>query len=273
MAKSIIFRDSNSTNSIDLQNSDFRTKDIIYRNFPNRTIDLEPYPRRDGFRFVNSFYPLRDIVVSGTLTKDTEANLKISLDDMKEKLSADEGELDIDDGGTTIRYDCTVASVEIPEEHYHITRVPYSITFRCQPFGKETSATTETASITNSSAAPFITTINPTGSIAPNPILKWSVVGTPSAAITKIVYTNSSSGDIISIENLVLDADGDYLQIDTDLMKVTTSTNGGSSDTEVDFTGVLPLFISTNNTNSVSITGGGGAFTIEQRVSYFPTYL
>ncbi len=266
MAKSITF------NSFNLQDSNFRTKDIIYRNYPARTIDLEPYPRRDGFRFVNSYYELRDIIVKGTLTRDSEANLKTSLDSLKENLHTEEGNLDINDGGTTLRYVCTVASVNVPEEHYHITRVPYSITFRCQPFGKATSATVDAKTITQASDDPYTSTFDPTGSAEQVPTLKWTLDGDPYTVITQISFVNTTTDDTITVGNLLLDADGDYLEIDCDEMTVKTSYDGGTA-TEVDYTGVFPIFKASSNAYSVTVTGGGLTWELDQDITYFPQYL
>jgi len=263
VAKSITY------NSFPLQDSNFRTKDIIYRNFPEKIIDLEPNARRDGFRLVNTYYNKKDIIISGTLTRDTEANLKTSLDSMKEALHSDEAALDIDDGGTTIRYVCSVDSISVPEEHYNITRIPYKIVFRCQPFGHATTGVTSTNSI---NSTPFETTINPTGSAPPLPTLKWTCDGSPTAAITQIVFNNTTTGDSITVPSLALDADGDYLIIDTDAMTVKRSYDGGA-ETSIDFTGVFPTFNATSNSYSVSIVGGGATWALDQVIEYYSAYL
>lgn len=263
MAKAIVY------NTYDLQTTNFRTKDIIYRNFPEKVIDIELNSRRDGFRLVNTYYNTKDIVVSGTLTKDTEAELKTTLDAMKEALHTDEANLDIDDGGTTIRYVCSVDSISVPEEHYHITQIPYQIVFRCQPFGHLTTSVTNTNSI---SSTPYSTTINPTGSAPPLPTLKWICDGAPTAAITQIVFSNTTTGDSITIASLALDASGDYLVIDTDAMTVKVSHDGGAA-TEVDFTGVFPRFKAVNNSYTVTVTGGGATWALDQLITYYPAYL
>ena len=265
-AKTIVY------NSFDFQNSYFLTKDIIYRNLPNKAIDLEPIARRDGFRIINTYYDLKDIIVSGVLTRDTEANLKTSLDSMKESLSINEANLDIGDGSTTMRFVATVASIEIPEEHYHITSIPYKITFRCQPFGKSTTPTTDTKTITNASSSPYTNSFDPTGSIGPTPVLKWLCAGAPTAAITQIIFNNITSGDSITVASLALDASGDYLEIDVDAMTVKVSHDGGAA-AEVDFTGVFPYFRAAVNSYSVTITGGGATFTVTQTIVYHSLYL
>ena len=264
-AKSITF------NSYSLQDSNFRTRDIVYRNMPEKVIDLEPNVRRDGFYIVNTYYSQKSITISGTLTRDTEANLKTTLDAMKEALNTNEANLDIGDGGGTMRFEATVESIDIPEEHYNITQVPYRITFRCQPFGKATSTTTDTKAIDENSDDPYTNTFNPTGSAPPSLVLKWTCDGNPTAAITAISFENVTTGETITVSGLVLDADGDYLEIDTDNMTVKYSVNGGAK-TDIDFVGVFTSFVPGANSYSVTFTGGGATWDIEQTIVYYPSY-
>jgi len=266
MSKSITF------NSFSLQDTNFLTKDIIYRNLPSRSIDIEPYSRRDGFRLVDSYYNLKDISVAGMLSRDTEANLKTSLDDMKKALNVEEANLDIGDGAGTMRYVCTVASIDIPEEHYHITNLPYKIVFRCEPFGQATSTTTITRTVTGSPASVFTTV----GSAPQLPIFKWVCTGAPSAPITQIVLrvynTDGTPSDMsITVPSLALDANGDYLEIDTNLMTVKVSHDGGAA-TEIDYSGVFPFVCSGANSYDV-VVSGGGTFNLTETIVYYAKYL
>lgn len=256
-------------NAFDLQDDNFRTRNIVYRNLPNKTIDVEPKVRSDGFRIVNTYYDSKDISVNGTLTRDTEANLKISLDLMKESLNIDEANLDIDDGGGTIRYVCSVTSLDVPEDFYHITQIPYRIVFRCEPFGKATSGVTDTSSF---SSSPSSSTLNPTGSAPPLPALKWTCDGAPTSAITQISFSNITTGQSITVGSLTLDANGDYLEVDCEDLSVKVSYDGGAA-TEIDFTGVFPNFIAGSNSYTVTITGGGATWTLDQEITYTPLYL
>ena len=259
-------------NSFDLQDSNFRTKDIIYRNTPEKTIDLIPKSRRDGFDLVDTYYESKEITVAGTLTRDTEANLKISLDLMKAALHTDESNLDISDGGTTMRFVASVKSINIPEEHYHITQLPYEIVFIAQPFMKAITTTSDSKTITDASSSPYTNTFDPAGSIGPTPILKWVCSGAPTAAITQIVFSNTTTEESITVPSLVLDADGDYLEIDCEAMTVKRSYDGGAG-VEIDFTGVFPSFKSGSNSYAVTITGGSTTWTLAQTIIYYPTYI
>lgn len=262
-AKSITY------NSFSLQDSNFLTKDIIYRNLPSKVLDLEPLSRRDGFRFVNSYYSDKQITASGNVTADTESALRTIVDNMKRALNTDEANLDIADGGSTVRWVCSVESIDVPEQHYNITRLPYAISFKCQPFGKSTSQTTSTNSIvnTNSSSGTLVVI----GSASPRPVVRWTVSGTPSSAITAISLTNNTTGDILAATGLTLSGDGDYFEVDTEDMSAVQNT--GSGEVEKDFTGVFPRFQTSTNSYSVTITGGGASRTLAQQITYYASYL
>ena len=265
-AKSITF------NSFSLQDDNFRTRDIIYRNLPSKTIDLESIARRDGFRYVNSYYTDKRISIVGTVTRDTIANLKISVDAMKEALNVDESNLDIDDNGTTVRWVASVERLDVPEEFYHITRIPYEIVFLCQPLGKATTTTNDSKTITEASAAPYLNTFDPTGSAPPLPVIKYTADGIPTTAITQIKFENTTTTESITVSSLAIDASGDYLEIDIENMTVKVSHDGGAA-AEVDFSGVFPTFKATSNSYSVTITGGGATWTLEQDIDYYVSTL
>lgn len=263
MSKSI------SYNSFSLQDSNFKTKDIIYRDLPAKVLDLEPLPRRDGFRFVNAYYSDKQITASGNVTADTEAELRTVVDNMKKALDTDEANLDIDDGGSTVRWVCSVESIDVPEQHFNITRLPYSISFKCQPFGKTTAITTTTNSIVNTASA--TNTIVVTGSAVPRPVIRWTVSGTPSSAITGVSLVNSTTTDTITFTGLALSGSGDYLEVDTDSMSAVQNT--GSGEVEIDFTGVFPRFVTSTNSYTTTLTGGGASKTISQQITYHASYL
>lgn len=267
MAKNI------TVNGLSLQNTNSITQDIIYRNLPTKTFNTQQKSRNDGFILQSSYYTEKNISVSGNLSCSSEASLKSKINEIKEAMIDDEFDVDIEDGGTTIRYVCSLDSFSVPEKHYHITNVPFSLSLKCQPFGKATTATTSSNSITNASSSPYVVTINPTGSIAPKPTIKWEIItSTPSADITQIVFTNSNSGDTITISSLTLDAVGDYLEIDCENMTSKVSYNGGA-ETDIDYTGVFPSFATNTNSISTTFTGGGASFVVKQTLSYYPKYI
>lgn len=252
----------------DFQDTNWHTKDIIYRNLPEKEIDLERLARRDGFRVVNTFYSQKQISISGTVSSDTEANLRTLIDNMKKALYINEQELIIDDGGANVTWVCSPSEIKVPEEHYHITLIPYRISFVCQPFGHSGTLVTNTNSVSTASESSSIVI---TGSAGPRPIITWTVSGTPSSAITGITFENTTVQDTFSVTGLVLSGNGDYLELDTDEMTVVYNT--GSGEVVTDFSGVIPLFLTSTNSYTMSITGGGASKTIIQSIAYYPAYL
>jgi hypothetical protein len=263
-----------SINGLNIQDTNYITENITYRSNPSKTLNTFQKSRNDGFVLQSQYYTEKSISVSGNINCSTEADLKTKIDTLKEAVAGDdEFNVDIDDAGNTMRFTCVLESLSIPEKHYHITNVPFSLSLKCQPFGKATTATTSSNSITNASSSPYVVTINPTGSIAPKPTIKWEIItSTPSADITQIVFTNSNSGDTITISSLTLDAVGDYLEIDCENMTSKVSYNGGA-ETDIDYTGVFPSFATNTNSISTTLTGGGASFVVKQTLSYYPKYI
>jgi len=256
-------------NNFNFQDTNWRTKDIIYRNLPTKVLDIEPLSRRDGFRLVNTYYSDKQISISGTVTSDSEANLRILVDSMKKALSENEANLEITDGADTVSWIATVGSVSIPEEFYNITTLPYKISFTCQPFGKATTITTSTASIENTSS--LSATIVIAGSAYPRPVIRWTVSGSPASDITGISITNNTTGDTLTATGLALSGDGDYFEIDTEEMSAVQNT--GSGEVEIDFTGVFPRFATSTNSYAVTIVGGGATKKLNQSITYYASYL
>ena len=260
-------------NGLDIQTENYIVSDILYRGNTSKTINTFQKSRNDGFVLQSQYYTEKDISVSGNINCSTEADLKTKIDTLKEAVSGDnEFNVDIDDAGNTMRFTCVLESLSIPEKHYHITNVPFSLSLKCQPFGKATTAVTSTNSITNASSSPYVVSINPTGSVAPKPTIKWEVItSTPSADITQISLENTTTGDIITISGLELDAVGDYLEIDCD--ELTSIVSYNSTESNIDYTGVFPSFVTNTNSISTTFTGGGATWAVRQTFSYYPKYL
>lgn len=263
-----------SLNGLDIQSENYIVSDILYRNTPSKSLNILQKSRNDGFVLQSMYYTEKNITVSGNINCSTEADLKTKIDTLKEYTSGtDEFNVDIDDAGNTMRFVCSLESLNIPEKHYNITNVPFNISLKCQPFGKYTTATTDSKTITNASASPYLNTLDPTGSVAPKPVLKWTVAtGTPTTAITQIVFTNTTTGDAITVAALALDAVGDYLEIDCENLTVSVSHDGNAS-VSIDYVGVFPSFNIGINSYFVSITGGSTSWNLTQLISYYPTYI
>jgi len=250
-------------NGRDLQTSTYRTTNIVYRHLADRIVDLKTLPRRGGFNVLDTRYDRKIIRVTGYIISDSEANLRTARDDLLKDIAAGsvvEKNLDIGYGGSTIRYKATVQSINVPEEHYHITRLPFTITFLALPWGTATSTTTE--NWTNQTASLTDATIDITGTFSPLPTITFHVDS--ETDMTAVKFDNNTTNEWIQVsrsfaagEDLVIDCDAQTVQVD---------------GTDVDFSGVFPSFDPGTNTFDLTVTDTG-SFQYDLSISYYPTYL
>jgi len=249
-------------NSYLLQDTNWKTKIIHYKNLPERTIDLENIARSDGFKIVNIYHTQKTIEIEGMLVCSTNAALRTKIDEMKKFLKPKSKNLDIAYGGSTIRYVATVREIEMPDDFYHISSCPYRITFVCQPFGKATASVS--SSYNNVTASTYTNSIVMTGSANPSPTLQFTVDS--ETTLTKIQFQNQTAdGTTNSISVSQSFNAGNVLIIDCDAKTVKIGS------TNSDFSGVFPEF--QPSTNSITLTFTSTAHQVDTLVSYYPTYL
>jgi len=249
-------------NNFDLQDVHWKTRRIIHKNLPERTIDLETIAREDGFKIVNLYHERKIIEIEGMLITNTNSTMRTLLDSMKTLLRSKSKNLDIDYGGNTIRYEATVQDIDVPDDFYHITVCPYRITFICQPFGKAT--TSVTSSYNNVTNSTYTNSINITGSAEPRPVIQFTVDSETS--LTKIQFQNKPVGMVTnSISVSQAFTAGHVLTIDCG--ERTVKLDGTNSD----FTGIFPAFYP--STNSITITFTSTAHQVDTLITYYPSYL
>lgn len=245
--------------SFDLQDSNYHTRRVTHRKFPDRSIIIEPQTRRDGFRVVRTKYNKKSILVSGNITANTVAGLRTLLDDMKKNLRGTDKNLDIGYGGSTIRFKATVQKIDVPEDYYHLTFIPFEIEFLCHPLGEATSTTNHSDDDITSS--PHNSSLTITGSESPLPVITLTVDAETSMTVIK--FKNIITNTEITITKAFSAAD--VLEIDCE--NLTVKVNG----TEVDFTGIFPEFEPGVNNYTVTITDGG-AFNVDLDIDYNAYY-
>ena len=258
-------------NSYDLQTTadsanTILTKDIIEKKLPEKIINLKQDTIRDGFSVIDVQYTNKIITLSGWLISDTAANLRTLTDNFKNYLRPNEKNLDIETyGGSPAyrRYVCSCQSIDVPEEHWQTTQVPYAAEFLCNPFGKATSVTTVNLnSGSNITSTPYNESPSITGTYKCKPTITITVVS--ETDLTAIKFENTTNLDWIQVarsfsaaEVLTINCESETVQVD------------GSN---VDFTGVFPRFDPGTSVLSTTTTDSG-AFAITISFTYYPTYL
>jgi hypothetical protein len=252
-----------SFNGFSLQSTTYLTGNILYRLLPSKQIDNMLDYRRGGFNVVDTYYTQKSITVTGWIVGGSVAALRTAIDAMKAALYPQEQLLVINDGSGAVQYTATLQSLDITEDYYTITQVPFSAVFMALPWCTDTTPGTDTQTLTST---PYTGSINVGGSFGPFPVIRWTVNGTPGGGITAITFTNTTTGDWITIPLLTLTSNAHYLELDLNLMTVIQD-----GTTAKDFTGVFPSFMPGVNAYTVAITGSG--FNVTQLITYYPTYL
>lgn len=117
---------------------DFLKVSKISNRFNRGTLDLSTYDniRSHWMWFDQAFIKSKDYTVEWILFADTSVNLEIQIDYLTQACQKPNQLLKIKrrDGTITQAY-ATVTQVDIPEEHYNITFIPYSVTITVlEPF-------------------------------------------------------------------------------------------------------------------------------------------
>ena len=254
-------------NSYDLQTtasaaSTIMSRDILYRSLPQKNIILKQDTIRDSFDVVSVNYSQKIITVRGLLKSDSQTNLKTLRDAFMSALGSDEKNLDINDGSGIIRYKASVQSIDVPEEFFNITILPFEISFLAEPFGKATSTTSANLNSGGAiSASPYNESVSITGTYKAKPTITITI--NTETDMTAFKWDNVTTGDWIQVSATF--SNGDVVVIDCE--DETVKLNG----TDQDFTGVFPNFDS--GSNSLILTVTATLFNLNASFSYYPTYL
>lgn len=255
MAKNITF------NSYDIQSATIISEKIQHSDFGNRAISRRRKTRSDGFDIYENYFSERIIVVRGIVKGTSQANLDANLDTLKENLVGEEKNLDIDYGsGSVRRYIATVQSLELPEEYFNVTFIPFIVTFVCQPFGRDNVSTNHSADAIITS--PYSGSVNIAGTASAKPVITITISNETNA--TALVFNNTTTGESITITRSF--ADLDVITIDCDLQRVRVN------NVDVAFTGVFPSFPINTNNYQITFTDTGG-FNINLDIDYTAKYL
>ena len=266
-------------NDQSLQSSEILTRDIGYNSLPTKEINIKPGIIRDGFDVIDVRYAEKIITISGWLISSSGSGLKDLIDDFKNYLRPQEGNLDIQTyvgSSDYIRWIATTRSIEIPEEHWQVTQKPFIVEFLCQPFGKKTSAEA-TITLGTGKDADFSYTI-PKASYVGNYKAKPTITFTVNNGndLDSIKLENENNDDWMAVSKLALDTDvfidGDILEINSE--DETVRIYRSEVWTAVDFTGIFPR-LKPNSDNKLDITLGtsGGEVDVDATLVYTANYL
>ena len=254
-----------SFNGYVLQNSSYRTRVIQHTNIPSKVIQAETKARADGLTIVNVKYSSRTIEVDGVLTSTDRNTLVGLIDTLKLNLNGTSGTLDIDYGNGTRRYYATVADLQIPEDFFNISQVPYKIQFFCaDPFGYAT--TSGNLSFASQTAMLLDTLITMSGSIDSDPVVQLTV--NTASGFSLLSLSNENNGETIIISKPGGNfANSDIVLIDGRRKLVQVNGSG------IDYTGRFPTLRGDGTVQRLRVAIQATSVNYGVIINYSPRYL
>lgn len=253
-------------NNFSLNDSNFITERVTFKGYGDRAVVRANLSRREGIKLLNTEFGQKEIEVSGVVVTSSATDLRTKLDNMKKALTKEEGNLVIETGRT---WKATVLNLAVPDEHYSLSKAPFSVTFVCSnPFAEGSLLTT----IQNVSSGVYVFSgsINISGTLFARPTITFIPPTSPTTGdtnINKVTLSHTSSGQEITVSGF--GAGGldfpDSIAFNMDELSVLV---GGST---FDITGAFPRWEPGTNAFTITVSGYHVGGTV--KVEYKPRYL
>jgi hypothetical protein len=235
---------------------------LVHDSMPEREFRTFDIPRENGGGINGDYWRTKRIIMDGYITKTTNAELESAIDNMKQVLSQQAGNLDINVAGTVRRYTATLVNAGnmfSDRKHYHISFCPFRLEFDClTPFGESVNYQVdsfEETSLEYSNEIVNSGTAKAKGVV----VLNFSAADT----VTVVKWENTRTGEAIQITSSF--SAGDILEINAREKTVTLN------DVAVDYDGVFPHFVVGINYFTITITGTSAAYalTVKHKRAFF----
>ena len=252
-----------SFDAVSLQDSTYQIQEIEHESVDHREINIQRLGRKEGGKFISDTFAPRIIRVRGRIAGSSIDDLEDKIDDLKELLNRKEKNLDIQYASGTRRFIASCNSFKIIRAHYHITFAPFEASFLIgnPPFGQ--AIDTSTAEFNGLNAGTTNSNFTASGTYKPMPIIKMIV--NSETAMTQISFTNTNTGQTITVTPASGFTAADILLINTD--DYTVTLNG----TAIDYTGYFPEFV--QGGNNFKFVVWSQAHNIDLRLIYRPLFL
>lgn len=238
-----------SFNGTSIQTNNILISDIGHDQLPTKKIYQETLTRADGGKITGIQYTDKSISLEGIIVGTSITDLDSRIDALKNTLSGQDQNMDIDYNGSTRRYIATLVNIIISRKDMGVMSAAFSAEFTLDnPFGRDTSTTTllSGATITTTPSIQTFTAIG--GTYTAHPAFTVTLNSGTGLTSKTITLTNTSTGQFTSVTRTW--TAGDILIVDSSAITVTV--NG----TAVDYLGVFPDYAvgSTQVTYSDSFT-------------------
>ncbi len=211
---------------------------------PTRDFKTTPVPGGHGLLLQEDWFRENPIRLHGWISQTNREQLENKIHEFMRNIHGQGGTLIMKDGGTFKEIQTTMQTVEFLNPHYATTRKEFNVTFQgIKSFWRDNAYSSQ--SLFDETSLSIDGTMDNSGSITAEPIV--IVIFSAASAITAISFTNTTTGEEVSITESL--STGDVVIFDSEQKIVTV--NG----TEVEFSGVLPELIVGLNSYTIDLTG------------------
>lgn len=218
-----------------LQTANFLSQDIDHEGYPEK--EAKEYAIAHANRVIIPYvsYPKKIITVRGMIVPTVEGSIQetdLLVDTLKGILTKSNGNIDIGYGGSTRRYIGTASPAPVIKRPRGLASASYTITFVCQPFGRNLTPTVALSASGRTAASYFdtFTVIGNAPSQLPDITVTYSAL--TATGVQGVSIGNGSNGQQITVSRTW--AAGDVLSVSVEKREV--RVNG----VLVPFTGAFP---------------------------------
>jgi predicted phage tail component-like protein len=175
-----------------LQDDNFISSNVIYRNSPSRNLDSQKITRRPGSKLIATDFGEKTINISGNIVADSSSELQTLIDSFNANVTRKEsGIMYVDSDRSAV---ATVKSVGIGDSHYNQSYVPFEIEFLLNdPFFYGLQQTVSYTIV--SGTASMTDTITISGSVFAEPSITFASnagTGYTTTSGISIIYNNTN---------------------------------------------------------------------------------
>lgn len=239
-------------NGYSLQSANIITENVQFRSMAQRVANLANINRRTGAKYLSSDYGAKTITMTGRILAPTASGMVGIIDELHNQLSMPERELELIDNRTIT---ATPVRVEVPEQSYSQTIVPFTIEFlSADPRAKGSNVVAGFNIPIGTITQSIFTTIS--GSANAEPKIVLSPTGVAGATSFNTVDINHvDTGDTVTISGTFsqgVDIEFDYRYSQVTVSGAVHNYTGAMSDWDA---GSNTITITVSGSNTDGVTG------------------
>ena len=191
-----------SVNGLNISdNVSYITEEVTFRSMPTRNIETQDISRMPGLKILNSEWTSKEIEIKGYVFGTSASGLRGLVDNLQQNFAVKSLALMVDSDRT---YTATMETLEIPNQFYNNTYVPYTAKFlAADPFAYASQITASGTVI--SGTLTYSGTITISGTVFASPLLYLYPTGAPAgdSGIKQLQVGYTPKGETVTISGTI----------------------------------------------------------------------